>query len=130
MRLGFDSVARPRRLSLSANGTSEAAVPSIHVTRRSGETLTIEAAAGQSLKDALKRAGIDEILGLCGGFASCGTCHVHVAEGWLDRLPAMRADEEELLGYSDWREANSRLSCQIPFSDALDGIAVAVAPED
>ena len=105
-------------------------MPSIHVTRRSGETLTIEAAAGQSLKDALKGAGIEEILGLCGGFASCGTCHVHVAEAWLDRLPPMQADEAELLGYSDWRESNSRLSCQIPFSDVLDGIAVTVAPED
>ena len=90
----------------------------------------LEAAAGQSLKDALKGAGIDEVLGLCGGFASCGTCHVHVATDWLERLPAMQADEDELLGFSDWREANSRLACQIPFSDVLDGIAVTVAPED
>ena len=105
-------------------------MPRIHVTARDGGTRTIEAAAGQSLKDALKGAGVDEIIGLCGGFASCGTCHVHVAEGWLDRLPAMRADEEELLGYSYWRAPNSRLTCQIPFTEALDGIAVTVAPED
>lgn len=105
-------------------------MPIIHVTRRDGSQQALEAAAGQSLKDALMAAGVDEILALCGGFASCGTCHVHVAEDWLDRLPAMRADEEELLGYSDWREANSRLSCQIPFTEALDGIAVTVAPED
>ena len=102
----------------------------IHVTRRSGQTLTVDAATGQSLKDALKSAGIDEILGLCGGFASCGTCHVHVAPAWLDRLPPMRADEDELLGYSDWRAESSRLSCQVPFTDKLDGIAVTVAPED
>jgi 2Fe-2S ferredoxin len=105
-------------------------MPCIHVTRRDGSETALEAPAGQSLKDALKGAGINEILGLCGGFASCGTCHVHVAEAWLDRLPPMRADEEELLGFSDWLEANSRLACQIPFTDALDGIAVAVAPED
>lgn len=100
------------------------------MTRRNGRQEALEAAAGQSLKDALKGAGVDEILGLCGGFASCGTCHVHVAGDWLDRLPAMRADEEELLAYSDWRASNSRLACQIPFTDALDGIAVTVAPED
>ena len=105
-------------------------MPSIHVTRRDGSEQALEAPAGQSLKDALKGAGVDEILGLCGGFASCGTCHVHVAEAWLDLLPAMRADEEELLGFSDWRQPNSRLACQIPFTDALDGIAVTVAPED
>jgi 2Fe-2S ferredoxin len=105
-------------------------MPTIHVTMRDGSQRQIEAAAGQSLKDALKGSGVDEILALCGGFASCGTCHVHVAEDWLARLPPMRADEEELLGYSDWRQANSRLACQIPVSDALDGIAVTVAPED
>jgi len=105
-------------------------MPVIHVTCRNGGTRTVEAAAGQSLKDALKSAGVEEILGLCGGFASCGTCHVHVAEEWLGRLPAMRGDEDELLGFSDWREPNSRLACQIPFSDAFDGIGVTVAPED
>ena len=105
-------------------------MPTIHVTRRDGRLQSLEAASGQSLKDALKAAGVEEILGLCGGFASCGTCHVHVSEDWLSRLPAMRADEEELLGYSDWRAPGSRLACQIPFSEALDGIAVTVAPED
>ena len=105
-------------------------MPRIHVTRRDGSRQTIDAAAGQSLKDALKGAGVDEILGLCGGFASCGTCHVHVAEGWLGRLPEMRGDEDELLAFSDWRHANSRLACQVPLTDGLDGIAVTVAPED
>jgi 2Fe-2S ferredoxin len=105
-------------------------MPAIHVSLRTGGVRSIDAAAGQSLKDALKGAGIDEILGLCGGFASCGTCHLHVAEDWLDRLPPMRADEQELLGFSDWRSANSRLACQIPFTEALDGISVTIAPED
>jgi 2Fe-2S ferredoxin len=105
-------------------------MPTIHLTRRDGSQQSLEAAAGQSLKDALKASGIDEILALCGGFASCGTCHLHVAECWLDRLPPMRADEEELLGFSDRRQANSRLACQIPFTEALDGISVTVAPED
>lgn len=105
-------------------------MPTIHVTRRDGSEQAVEAVAGQSLKDALKAGGVDEVLALCGGFASCGTCHVHVAVDWLDRLPQMRADEEELLGFSDWRQPNSRLACQIPFTEALDGISVAVAPED
>ena len=105
-------------------------MPRIHVILRNGSVRSLKAAAGQSLKDALKGAGVDEILGLCGGFASCGTCHVRVAEVWLDRLQPMRADEDELLGFSDWRQANSRLSCQIQLTDALDGIALAVAPED
>jgi ferredoxin len=102
----------------------------IHATLRDGSIRSVEAAPGQSLKDALKHAEIDGILGLCGGFAACGTCHVRVAQAWLDRLPPTGADEDELLGFSDWREPNSRLACQIPFTEALDGIAVTVAPED
>ena len=105
-------------------------MPIIHVTRRDGREEAVEASSGQSLKDALKGAGIDEILGLCGGFASCGTCHVHVAEDWLARLEAVRDNEEKLLGYSVWRQPNSRLACQVPFTEALDGIVVTVAPED
>jgi 2Fe-2S ferredoxin len=105
-------------------------MPTIHVTARDGSQLSVAAAAGQSLKDALKGAGVDEILGLCGGFASCGTCHVHIADDWLGRLPPMRADEEELLGFSDWRQANSRLACQNPFTEKRVGNAVTVAPED
>ena len=42
----------------------------------------------------------------------------------------MQADEDELLGFSDWRQPNSRLACQIPFTASLDGIALTVAPED
>lgn len=78
----------------------------------------------------LKAAGVSEIAALCGGCASCGTCHVHVGEDWIERLPAMRADEHELLGFSDWRRPTSRLACQIPVSDALDGLTLAIAPED
>ena len=105
-------------------------MPRIEVTLRNGSRRVVAAAAGQSLKDALKSAGVGEILGLCGGAASCGTCHVFVDGNWLDRLPACKEDEVEVLGQSDWRKANSRLSCQIPFNEALDGIAVTVAPED
>jgi 2Fe-2S ferredoxin len=105
-------------------------MPIVNVTRRDGSQGRIEASAGQSLKDVLKGGGIDEVLGLCGGFASCGTCHVHIAEGWLGRLAAMQADEDELLGFSDWRQPNSRLACQILFTASLDGIALTVAPED
>lgn len=103
---------------------------SIHVTTRGGEARTIDAAPGRSLMLTLKTGGMDEIAALCGGCASCGTCHVHVAEDWLARLPTMRADEDELLGFSDWRQPNSRLACQIPFTDALDGLTVTIAPED
>jgi 2Fe-2S ferredoxin len=105
-------------------------MPTIHVTTRDGEQHQVEASTGQSLMINLREGGIDEILALCGGNCSCATCHVHVAREWLDKLPPMSADEDDLLDSSDARQDNSRLSCQIPVTDDLDGLEVAVAPED
>ncbi len=42
----------------------------------------------------------------------------------------MSDDENDLLDSSAYRDARSRLSCQIPFSAALDGLRVTIAPED
>lgn len=105
-------------------------MPTIHVTTRSGEQRSVQATPGRSLMEKLRDGGIDDILALCGGNCSCATCHVHVARDWLDKLPPMSADEDDLLDSSDAREDNSRLSCQIPVTDALDGLALTVAPED
>lgn len=102
----------------------------IQVTTRDGRSKQIEGQAGRSLMEALRSGGIEEILALCGGCCSCGTCHVYVDEAWVDRLPTMSAAEDDLLDSSDVRSANSRLSCQILLGDALDGIAITVAPQD
>ena len=79
---------------------------------------------------AIRDPGIDEVLALCGGCCSCATCHVHVDEDWFGKLPPMSDDEGDLLDSSDHRTATSRLSCQLPFSEALDGLRVTIAPED
>ena len=100
------------------------------MTTRGGETRQVEAKPGVSLMLNLKRGGIDEIAAICGGCASCGTCHVYVAEDWANRLPPIEDDEETILAFSDWREPNSRLSCQIKVTDELEGLCVTVAPED
>ena len=105
-------------------------MPTINVTTRYGSTHILAGQVDQSLMQNLRDGGIDEILALCGGCASCATCHVYVDEAWLGQLPTMGADEDDLLDCSEARQVNSRLSCQIPLTFALDGIAVTVAPED
>ena len=42
----------------------------------------------------------------------------------------MSEDENDLLDSTDHRNETSRLSCQIELTDALDGLKVAIAPED
>jgi len=105
-------------------------MPKLIVVTREGEEREIEGDAGLSVMEVIRDAGIDELLALCGGCCSCATCHVHVDPDYADRLPAMSDDENELLAISDDRDETSRLSCQIEFSAALDGMTVAIARED
>ena len=99
----------------------------INVVRRSGETISIEAGEDGSLMEAIRNAGIDELLALCGGCCSCATCHVHVEPGFENALPPIGEDENDLLDSSGNRDQSSRLSCQIA---VFDGLRVAIAPED
>jgi 2Fe-2S ferredoxin len=100
------------------------------VVTREGQESAVEGEAGLSVMEVIRDSGFDELLALCGGCCSCATCHVHVDPAFADKLPAMSEDENDLLDSSDHRDATSRLSCQIPFGDALDGLKVTIAPED
>ncbi|MGF1606378.1 MAG: 2Fe-2S iron-sulfur cluster-binding protein [Rhodothalassiaceae bacterium] len=105
-------------------------MPRIHVTDQDGSQASINAEVGLSLMEVLRDEGYDGIQALCGGNCSCATCHVYVDEDWLDRLPAREEEEAELLGDSDHEQAGSRLSCQIEVTEALDGLAITIAPDD
>lgn len=105
-------------------------MPKLTVVTREGQESTIEADAGLSVMEAIRDAGFDELLALCGGCCSCATCHVYVDEDWAAKLPAVSEDENDLLDSSDHRQGNSRLSCQIKLDDATDGMRVIIAPED
>lgn len=105
-------------------------MPKLVVVTRDGNERTVEGEVGLSVMEVIRENGFDELLALCGGCCSCATCHVHVDEDWQDRLPEMSEDENDLLDSSDHRNATSRLSCQLPMSDALDGLRVVIAPED
>ena len=60
----------------------------------------------------------------CGGACACATCHVYVAEAWLDKIKPKDDMEDSMLDFAENVQDNSRLSCQIQVTDALDGITV------
>ncbi|MBB5280757.1 2Fe-2S iron-sulfur cluster-binding protein [Pacificimonas flava] len=105
-------------------------MPKLKVITREGDERTVEAESGLSVMENIRDNGFDELLALCGGCLSCATCHVHVQDGWMDAVGAPGDDEDDLLESSDHKQPNSRLSCQIEMTDALDGLAVRIAPED
>lgn len=83
-----------------------------------------------TLMEAIRDNGFAELLASCGGCCSCATCHVVIDPGSPVTLTAMAADEDDLLDGSQHREASSRLSCQIPLSEELDGLKLRIALAD
>jgi 2Fe-2S ferredoxin len=105
-------------------------MPDIIVTTRDGARHTLTPPGGVSVMEAIRDAGIDELLALCGGCCSCATCHVYVAPEFAAQLAPMSDDENDLLDATSHRTAQSRLSCQLIVADGLAGLAVTIAPED
>jgi 2Fe-2S ferredoxin len=105
-------------------------MPTLTIVTRDGSERTVEARIGWSVMENIRDNGFDELLALCGGCCSCATCHVHLDDEWFARVGPRKPDEDDLLDTSDHKLATSRLSCQIEYSEALDGLRVRIAPED
>ena len=101
------------------------------VIDRDGGEQDVEAQTGVSVMEVLRDSGDFGVAAICGGLCSCATCHVYIDEAWMSKLKARHNDEMEILvALTSFKPGNSRLSCQVPFTAELDGIKVAVAPED
>lgn len=66
-------------------------------------------------------------VGICGGMAMCASCQCYVLSE--HKLPDISDDEDAMLGEAFYVENNSRLSCQLQISSALDGLRIIIAPE-
>ena len=104
-------------------------MPVLRVIGRDGVEQEINAPSGTSLMEPLRDMD-DGVTAICGGMCSCATCQVYIDESWVPRLPAAMSDETDMLKDLTSYRANSRLSCQIPLTDALHGLRVTIAPEE
>mgnify|MGYP001100705353 CR=1 FL=1 len=98
----------------------------IFVTDLNGKEHELEAVEGWRVMEIIREYGLP-IKAECGGACSCATCHVYVDDEWLDKIPHMRDDEEEMLDEAFDVQDNSRLSCQIILNEDLDGLKVRLA---
>ncbi|MFT6844542.1 MAG: ferredoxin [Flavobacteriales bacterium] len=64
--------------------------------------------------------------GTCGGMAMCASCHCYIESE--HELYEASDDEEDMLDQAFFVEDNSRLGCQIPMTEKLDGLIVKLAP--
>jgi len=99
-------------------------MPTLTYIEFDGTEHTINAEPGISVMRGAIDHGVPGIDADCGGECSCATCHVIVNDEWMDAVGRPGEDEEAMLDLNPEREANSRLSCQIEVSDALDGLVV------
>lgn len=103
---------------------------SVTIVRRDGSEHQVEATDGESVMAAIRDAGFDELLALCGGSCSCATCHCLFDEATMAKIGRPEGDEADLLEGSPSCGPNSRLSCQVTVTPALAGMRVTIAPED
>lgn len=103
-------------------------MPKVIVINTVGEERLLEGEAGRSLMELMRDNGVDDLQAQCGGSCSCATCHVWVDSAFMDKLPKISDQENDMLDCTEDRRENSRLSCQLQMSELLDGIRLTVAP--
>jgi ferredoxin, 2Fe-2S len=100
------------------------------VTDRDGAVHEIEGRPGVKFMETLREYDYG-VTAICGGLCSCATCHILIDPKWGDRLPAPQSDEKDLLvELQHYEPGRSRLSCQVDFTESLDGIELAIAADE
>lgn len=99
----------------------------IVITDQAGADHELEGLEGWRVMEVIRDWGLN-IKAECGGALSCATCHVYVDKDWTAVVGAPSEEEEDMLDSVGDVRSNSRLSCQILLSDALDGLKLTLAP--
>jgi 2Fe-2S ferredoxin len=89
-----------------------------------GQSRTVEAQEGATVMETALRQGVPEIEAECGGACACATCHVYVADDWIEKTGKAESMEEDMLDFAFDVRPTSRLSCQIKVRADLDGLVV------
>jgi ferredoxin, 2Fe-2S len=95
-----------------------------------GREYAVDATVGDSVMATAVKNGVPGIIAECGGNISCATCHVWVGEDFAEAVGTPGEMEEDLLDMAvTERRPTSRLSCQIPVTEELDGLTVEIPPD-
>ena len=106
-------------------------MPSITYIEHSGTRHVVTVKSGLTVMEAAVRNNVPAIDADCGGACACATCHIYVDANWQIRTGEASPMETSMLEFAEEVQPNSRLSCQIRISDALDGLVVRLpSPEN
>lgn len=102
-------------------------MPKVTYIETTGKEHTYDLPLGATIMEGAVQNGVKGIIAECGGSCMCATCHVYVEEAFLDLLPNIEEEEDEMLeGTEAPRLNNSRLGCQVRISKKLDGLIVRI----
>ena len=90
----------------------------------SGTEHVVDVKPGLTAMEGAVKNNVPGIDADCGGACACATCHVYVDPVWSGKTGAPSPMEESMLDLPEGLEQNSRLSCQIKVTEALDGLVV------
>jgi len=99
-------------------------MPTITFVLKDGSRRAVHAGAGTSIMKAALDNGVPGIEAECGGCLTCATCHAYVDAEWVGRVAPCSPEEEVMVECAIDVRPTSRLTCQIPLTEALDGIVV------
>ena len=100
------------------------------VTDRDGNVHEVEGRIGVKLMETLREYDYG-VTAICGGLCSCATCHIFIKPEWMPKLPGPQGDEKELMvELEHYDPPTSRLSCQVDFTEALDGLELRIAQDE
>jgi 2Fe-2S ferredoxin len=101
-------------------------MPAVTYVGFDGARTTIEVPVGENVMRAALNHDLPGIIGECGGGLACATCHCYVDAAWTARTGGPSSQDEADMLESTAAEVRpeSRLSCQIELTDALDGLVV------
>ncbi len=101
-------------------------MPKITYIEHNGAEHVVQVPLGKTVMQGAVDNNVPGIDADCGGECACATCHVYVDAHWLNTvgLPEPGSQEASMLSFAAVTQPDSRLSCQIPVTDALDGLVV------
>jgi ferredoxin, 2Fe-2S len=101
-------------------------MPKIIYIEHNGKEHVVDAPNGQTVMEAAVKHAVPGIDADCGGACACATCHVYIEEPWREITGEASSMEQSMLDFANDVQDNSRLSCQIKISDAIDGMIVRI----
>lgn len=99
-------------------------MPKITYIADDGTSRTVDVPVGWTVMEGAVKNRIPGIDADCGGACACATCHVYVDQSWFDKLPPREDMEQSMLDFAQEVKQNSRLSCQLQVTEAMDGLVV------